>query len=91
MTALSLFAMGLAGLGALLAYAGASNQRLSATPRPALRWVGWALLAIALLALLTSFGPTAAVFTWMTMVMLIWSIIPLVIAWRDARRRPAVT
>lgn len=80
-------AMVLATIGALLAYAGSTHQRLIPTQRPAFRWIGWALLAIALILLLSSFGTPAAIFTWITFAMLIWSVVPLVVAWRKWRKQ----
>lgn len=68
--------------GATLVYAGAQHQKLLASPRPALRWRGWLALILALVPMVGWFGPATAVFTWATLLMLVWSVVPLVAAWR---------
>lgn len=73
----------LALAGAFLAYAGAPNQRLTVAggARPALAWGGIAMLGLSLALMLRRFGPATAVFVWMTAAMLVWSAVPLAVAW----------
>lgn len=70
-------------LGATALYASAPLQKLlapTASPK-ASRLVGWAVLALGLLALLFWAGPATAVFIWVTMATLAWSLVPLGAAW----------
>lgn len=69
--------------GSTLLYAGARNQRLIAAgeARPALRWSGAAMLLCSLSLMLGWFGPATAVFVWMTLAMLVWTLLPLAAAW----------
>lgn len=73
----------LALAGAFLAYAGGANQRLTVTggARPALAWAGIAALAASLVLMLCRYGPATAVFVWMTAASLMWSLLPLAVAW----------
>lgn len=77
----------LAVAGALLLYAAAPAQRLTAGPLPrrALALSGITALIAALALLLSLAGPATAVFILFTLAMTIWSIVPLAAAWR---RRP---
>ena len=84
-----------AALAALLLTGGAAglylatpHQRLLARPfdAPGLRF-GGALCAFgALVLLLMRMGPATAVFTWMTGLMLAWTIPPVVIGWLRHRK-----
>ena len=69
--------------GAFLLYAGAKNQRLTITggKRPLLLQGGGAALLLSLILMWRWFGPATAVFTWMTLAMLVWSVLPLTVAW----------
>lgn len=69
--------------GAFLFYAGSRNQRLFAASRAGgpMRLAGGAALLAALAILWTWFGPATAVFAWMTLAMLVWSVLPLAVAW----------
>ena len=70
-------------IGSSLLYAGAPNQRLTdGGRRPLLLMIGASAQVLALPVLLAYFGGVASVFIWMTMPMLIWSIMPLAVAWR---------
>lgn len=78
-------------LGALLAVAGAiilhseyrpaAGGRGKSSRRPLRRAAGWLLLAAALAALLTHFGPGTAVFVYLLLLMLAWTLSPLLLAW----------
>jgi hypothetical protein len=76
-------AMLLTAAGAFLLYAGSRNQRLFAASRPAgpMRLAGGAALLASLALMWTWFGRAAAVFAWATLAMLIWSVVPLAVAW----------
>ena len=73
----------LGAIGAFLLYAGARNQRLTIAGgrHPALLKAGALLLVLSLALLWQWFGPATAVFTWMTVAMLVWSVAPLTIVW----------
>lgn len=72
----------LTALGAALLYAGAPHQQVTRTGRrPAWLICGAAALLAGLPALLVFFGPATAVFVWLTMAMLVWSVLPLAVAW----------
>lgn len=76
--------------GALLLYAAAPHQRLlsRARPRRMLLVGGGLSLSAALLLLLAIAGPATAVFILLTLAMLVWSIVPLAVAWwRRPRKR----
>lgn len=77
-------------IGAFLLYGGADNQRLSARGgrRPAFRIAGGAAFVLALPFLFGGLGPATAIFMWLILAMLIWSIVPLALAWW---RRPKET
>ncbi|WP_337185624.1 hypothetical protein [Phenylobacterium sp.] len=68
--------------GSLTLYLATPAQKAVARPlgRP---WMvsGWVELALGLGVLLTILGPATAVFTWMTGAMLVWSVVPLGVAW----------
>ena len=84
------FAGGLAALaGASLLYLASPNQRATQRklPRRRLAWTGAAAELLALICFLNVAGPATAVFIWMTAAMLVWSIIPLLAAWRAAGAR----
>lgn len=75
-------------VGALLVYAGASHQRFtSGGARPSLRIAGWVVLVITFVLMLRWFDVPAAIFTWITFVMLPWSLVPLAVARLDWRRK----
>lgn len=76
-------------VGAFLVYAGARHQRIAPSrgKRPRLRWIGWLLIAVALAVMLGWFGTAVAIYTWVTLMMLIWTIVPLGLAWWDWRRK----
>jgi hypothetical protein len=84
-----------AALAALLLIGGATglylatpHQRLLARP-PAAAWSKPAAMicaACALVILLMLMGPATAVFTWMTGLMLLWTIPPVVVGWLRHRQ-----
>lgn len=70
--------------GAVAVYFSASNQALTTghvMHRHAWRWAGGAALVLALVLLLTVQGSATAIFTWMTGVMLVWTVVPVVARW----------
>ena len=74
--------------GALCLYAAAPHQVLT-TRRlnaKALRLAGAVALVAALVLLLLLMGPAAAVFTWITGMMLLWSVPPVVLRWARFRK-----
>lgn len=75
--------------GAACLYVATPNQRLLArSPAPRfLRIVGLVCLVCALAVLLGLMGPATAVFTWMTGLMLAWTIPPVVVGWLRYRKR----
>ena len=74
--------------GSFLVYASARHQRIKdGAPTRLGRWIGWALLATVLPLLLCWFGIASAIFSWLTLMMLVWTIIPLGFAWWDWRRK----
>lgn len=80
----------LVAVAALALYAGSPNQRwLAVVPRPAaIRWAGAAMMVAGLIVTGRWAGPATTVFIVMTVAMLVWSIVPLGIAWwRDAGDR----
>lgn len=80
----------LTALGAALAYAGAPHQQVTRTGRHPGRLIcGAAAIAAGLPALLAYFGPAAAVFVWLTVAMLVWSVLPLAVAWRRGPKEKA--
>ncbi|EMD83302.1 hypothetical protein [Pacificimonas flava] len=84
---------GLLGCGMVLAacvliYAAAPHQELAGgeMPRKSLGLLGAVLMGAGLLVLLTWAGKATAVFIGLTVAMLIWSLLPLALAWKRARR-----
>lgn len=72
--------------GPVLLYLSARHQQWLPRPAPAaVRYAGWAATLLALGLLLLLMGPATAVFTWSTGLMLVWSLLPVVVAWRRAR------
>ncbi|SEN69005.1 hypothetical protein SAMN05192583_3320 [Sphingomonas gellani] len=70
--------------GAVAVYLAAPHQALTTghvTHRRAWRRAGGAALTLALVLLLTVQGSATAVFTWMTGVMLVWTVVPVVARW----------
>lgn len=70
--------------GAVAVYLSAPNQALTTglvTHRRAWRWAGGAALALAVVLLLTMQGCGTAVFTWITGMMLVWTVVPVVARW----------
>lgn len=82
----------LGGAGSWLLYLASSQQQwLTRGPWPARGgiWRGAVCLAVSLLLFLPSLGRVEAVFTWLTLVMLVWSAAPFLGAWRaQGRSRP---
>jgi hypothetical protein len=70
-------------LGAMLVYLASPNQPLlgNARWRVLSGWLGAALLTAGLLLLLAGMRPASAVFTAVTLAMLVWSLAPLAAAW----------
>ena len=58
-------------------------------PARARGWPGGLCLLISLLALLQLLGALAATFTWLTLLMLVWSLMPFLGAWRARNRKRA--
>ena len=73
--------------GAVLLYLASPNQRVTRrrTARKDLALAGVGAEAVSLAAFLAAAGPATAVFIWMTLAMLAWSIAPLLTVWRDAK------
>lgn len=72
--------------GAILLYRSAVPRgRKAASPHPALRWGGWLLLAGGIFLLLSHYGPATAVFVLLLLLMLLWSLVPLAVAWLSPR------
>lgn len=80
----------LAGLcllaGTIALYLASPNQRLRRARLPWARWTGWALLIVGQCLLWAIMGAATAVFTSLTAAMLLWSVIPLAIAWRRGEK-----
>lgn len=80
----------LAGLcllvGTIALYLASPNQRLRETPLPWARWAGWTLLIVGQVLLWTIMGAATAVFTSLTAAMLLWSVIPLAVAWQRGEK-----
>lgn len=68
--------------GALTLYATTKHQALlaSAAPRRVGR-IGGLLVASALVGFLNIAGPATAVFIWITGLMLVWSLVPILAKW----------
>ncbi len=79
-------------LGAMLVYLASPNQPLmgNAKRRKLAGWIGALLLIAGLVLLLASMRPANAVFTAVTLAMLVWSVAPLAAAWwcRPREERP---
>ena len=75
-----------AAAGASLLYLASPNQQATRRrpPRRRLAATGAAAEGLALICFLQVAGPATAVFIWMTVAMLVWSIVPLLAAWRAA-------
>ncbi len=76
--------------GAVLLYLASPQQSWRAAgpwPVRARGWPGGLCLLISLLALLQLLGALAATFTWLTLLMLVWSAMPFLGAWRSRHRR----
>lgn len=73
----------LIGLASLLLYAASPNQQLTRARRrgAGLACLGVAVFALGLVLLLQWAGPATAVFIALTLAMLVWSILPVGIAW----------
>lgn len=70
-------------MGAMLVYLASRNQPLmgNAKRRKLAGWIGAILLIAGLVLLLASMRPPNAVFTAITLDMLVWSVAPLAAAW----------
>ncbi len=78
--------------GAALLYLASPQQAWRAAgpwPARARGWPGGLCLLISLLALLQLLGALAATFTWLTLLMLVWSLMPFLGAWRARNRKRA--
>lgn len=88
---LALLASTLLLAGALLAYAATKHQALFANRAPPrVGLLGGALVLIALVAFECVAGPATAVFIWLTGLMLVWSLAPMLarwIRWKTEARR----
>ncbi|WP_250458663.1 hypothetical protein [Microbulbifer litoralis] len=84
-------AAGLMALGALALYLASPNQRLLSRPLPRrpLAAAGGAMLAVSLYLLLQYSGAAAAVFILVTGAMLVWTVLPMAIAYWRHGRNPA--
>lgn len=79
----SLFGSICAILGALGLYAASPWQKLAGhLPRPPCAAVGVAASVGAVACFMTAMGPTASVFVALTLVMTVWSLVPLALAYR---------
>lgn len=78
----------LAAVGASLIYAGSRNQVLipASTMQRKLLFTGIAVLIISLVIMLQWFGPAAAIFIWLTVAMLMWSIVPIAAVWWRSKK-----
>ncbi|RYE70320.1 MAG: hypothetical protein EOP17_01090 [Rhizobiaceae bacterium] len=84
---LALLAAALLVGGATVLYLAAPNQSLTRQKAgPPVAYAGVAALVGALVVLLSLMGPATAVFTWMTGIMLLWTVPPLAIGWLRHRR-----
>jgi hypothetical protein len=80
----------LGAAGALLLYVASPQQQWRARgPWPAkLRiWPGALCLLLSLALLMRNMGSGAAFFSWLTLVMLVWSLAPFLGAWRAQMRK----
>ena len=73
-----------AAVAAVLLYLAAPHQKWGALPcRPGLLgWAGALSLALGTMLLLGWAGPATAIFILLTILMTIWSVVPVAIAWR---------
>lgn len=73
----------LSAVGASALYLASPNQRATARalPRTLLMLAGYALLIAGLIALLQWSGPATAVFIWVTVATLVWTLVPPIAAW----------
>jgi hypothetical protein len=87
---LAVLAALLLAAGAAALYIAAPHQSLTVAKagRTAV-YAGMGALAGALVVLLSLMGPAAAVFTWTTGLMLLWSVPPVLIRWLRYRRESA--
>jgi len=71
-------------LAAMLLYLAAPHQQMGRLPFPPrlAGWSGVALLIVGTALLLGWAGAATAIFIVLTLVMTIWSIVPVIIAWR---------
>lgn len=78
-------------IGTTCLYVATPHQALfrAALPRKPLIITGCVTLAISLALLLGQMGSATAVFTWMTGLMFLWSVPPVVIRWLRYRRETA--
>ena len=78
--------------GAVLLYLASPQQSWRAAgpwPARARGWPGGLCVLVSLLALLQLLGALAAAFTWLTLLMLVWSVMPFAGAWRARHRKRA--
>ena len=77
-------------LGAAAIYLASPNQLLTemAMPRRPLVWGGTAASMLGLALLFQWAGPATAVFIHVTLTMLVWSLVPITIAWIKGDRKP---
>lgn len=76
-------------MGAVLIYLAYPHQQWLVNgpwPKRARWWPGSLCLCIALVMLWQIMGSGAAVFTWLVVMMLVWSIMPFLGAWRSKLR-----
>lgn len=80
---MALVAALLCATGAVLLYLASPNQQLARKPMRGriLAGLGGIALIGALALLLGVSGPATAIFVWMTLAMLVWSVVPLGVAW----------
>jgi hypothetical protein len=68
--------------GALALYATTRHQALLPNPAPqTVGRAGWLLVSAALIGFLNVAGPATAVFIWMTALMFVWSLAPVIAKW----------
>ena len=75
-------------VGAILLYLASPNQRATTRKLPGrpIALLGLIALVGGLLLLLAWAGPATAVFIWLTLAMLVWSMVPAVAAWLQHRK-----
>lgn len=90
MTLLVVLGVALVLLGAFLAYLGSPNQLVRAQPIPGRwAWMGVGAILLGLVLLLQWAGPATTVFMVLTLVMLVWTLVPLTAAWLKGDRKAA--